>query len=150
MIYRTVQKTNIFWTNSGYSSRSHHSRGIVHQLELDNLVSKNKLRTTLVKQLRLFLDEQRHIQCRGRIHKALMSESTKFPILLPTNHLFTKVVVLSIHHQLLSALIRHSQQYDKDSGSREQDNSWENPYENESRVESTAEKSTPSQIPSLT
>ena len=72
-----------------------------YQSELDNLISKNKPRITLVKQLRLFLDDQCLIRCRGRIHNAPVSESTKFPILLPTNHPFTKLVVLSIHHQQL-------------------------------------------------
>ena len=72
-----------------------------YESELDHLISKKKPRTTLVKQLQLFLDNQHLIRCRGRIHNAPVSESTKFPILLPTNHPFTKLVVLSIHHQQL-------------------------------------------------
>ena len=92
----TVQETilaEILWTQSCEQS--------TYQSESDNLTSKNKPRITLVKQLRLFLDDQRLIRCRGRIHNTPVSESTKFPILLPTDHPFTKLVVLSIHHQQL-------------------------------------------------
>ena len=67
--------------------------------ELTHLISKNKPRTTLMKQLQLFLDDQRLIRCHGRIHNAPVSESSKFPLLLPANHPFTKLVFLSIHHQ---------------------------------------------------
>ena len=72
-----------------------------YQMELDSLTSKNKPRTALVKQLRLFLDDQHLIRCQGRIHNAPVSESTKFPVLLPTYHPFTKLVVLSTHIQQL-------------------------------------------------
>ena len=72
-----------------------------YQMELDSLTSKNKPRTVLVKQLRLFLDDQHLIRCQGRIHNAPLSESTKFPVLLPTYRPFTKLVVLSIHVQQL-------------------------------------------------
>ncbi len=92
----TVQETIVaetLWIQSCQQS--------TYQSELGNLTSTNKPRITLVKQLRLFLDDQRLIRCRGRIHNAPVSESTKFPILLPTDHPFTKLVVLSIHHQQL-------------------------------------------------
>ena len=72
-----------------------------YQMELDSLTSKNKPRTALVKQLCLFLDDQHLIRCQGRIHNAPVSESTKFPVLLPTYHPFTKLVVLSTHVQQL-------------------------------------------------
>ena len=72
-----------------------------YQMELDSLSSKNKPPTALVKQLCLFLDHQHLIGCQGRIHNAPVSESTKFPILLPTYHPFTKLVVLSTHVQQL-------------------------------------------------
>ena len=73
----------------------------IYQMELDSLTSKNKPRTALVKHLRLFLDDQHLIRCQGRIHNAPVSESTKFPVLLPSYHPFTKLVVLSTHVQQL-------------------------------------------------
>jgi hypothetical protein len=69
--------------------------------ELDHLLSKHKPRITLVWQLRLFVDNEHLIWCQGRIHNAPVSESSKFPILLPNNHPFTKLVVVSIHQQQL-------------------------------------------------
>ena len=74
-------------------------------MELDSLTLKNKPRTALVKQLRLFLDDQHLIRCQGRIHNAPVSESTKFPVLLPTYHPFTKLVVLSTHVQQLHSSV---------------------------------------------
>ena len=70
-------------------------------MELDSLTPKNKARTALVKQLRPFLDDQHLIRCQGRTNNAPVSELTKFPVLLPTYHPFTKLVVLSTHVQQL-------------------------------------------------
>lgn len=95
-IQLTPQETitaDILWIKSCQQS--------TYQIELDSLNSKNKARTALVKQLRLFLDDQHLIRCQGRIHNAPVSESTKFPVLLPTYHLFTKLVVLAAHVQQL-------------------------------------------------
>ena len=72
-----------------------------YQMEFDRLTSKNKARTSLVKQLRLFLDDQHLIRCQGRIHNAQVSELTKFPVLLPPYHPLTKLVVLSTNVQKL-------------------------------------------------
>ena len=70
-------------------------------MELESLTPKNKAGTAIVKQLRPFLDDQRLIRCQGRTNNAPVSELTKFPVLLPTYHPFTKLVVLSTHVQQL-------------------------------------------------
>ena len=41
------------------------------------------------------------MRCKGRIHNAPLSESAKFPYLLPPNHLFTKLVVTDAHENVL-------------------------------------------------
>ena len=46
-----------------------------------------------MRQLRLFLDCDGLIRCGGRIHNALLSESARFPYLLPPNHPLTALIV---------------------------------------------------------
>ena len=65
--------------------------------ELDNLTSKSSNRLLLVRQLRLFLDDNKLIRCGGRIHNAPVSELVKFPYLLPRNHPFTTLVIHDCH-----------------------------------------------------
>ena len=57
-------------------------------------------RPPLTRQLRLFLDEDHLLRCGGRIHNAPISKTAKFPILLPPKHMFTALVVQSVHLQL--------------------------------------------------
>ena len=68
-----------------------------YSAELINLTTKNSSRLPLVKQLRLFLDQDHIIRCGGRIHNAPISQSAKFPILLPVNHPFTTLIIHSTH-----------------------------------------------------
>ena len=53
-----------------------------HQ-ELNYLLKKHSQCPTLVKQLRLFLDDNKIIRCGGRIHNAPTSDLAKFPYFLP-------------------------------------------------------------------
>ena len=64
--------------------------------EISNLKSQSP-RLPLVRQLRLFLDEDQLIRCGGRIHNAPLSELTKFPYLLPSKHRFTNLVISQAH-----------------------------------------------------
>ena len=64
--------------------------------EISNLKSQSP-RLPLVRQLRLFLDEDQLIRCGGRIHNAPLSELTKFPYLLPSKHHFTNLVISQAH-----------------------------------------------------
>ena len=57
-------------------------------------------RPPLTRQLRLFQDEDHLLRCGGRIHNAPISKTAKFPILLPPKHMFTVLVVQSVHLQL--------------------------------------------------
>ena len=70
--------------------------------EIKNIKSSSH-RLPLVRQLRLFLDDQGALRCGGRIHNAPTSELTKFPYLLPTKHPYTRLVICDIHQRLLHA-----------------------------------------------
>ena len=71
-----------------------------HSDEIDNLKSKHS-RLTLVKQLKLFLDDEGDIRCGGRIHNAPVSEEAKFPYLLPPKIPYTRLLVEDAHERLL-------------------------------------------------
>jgi len=66
--------------------------------EMSNLQSSNhSSRLPLVRQLRLYLDHTGLIRCGGRIHNAPLSESAKFPILLPPKDPFTSLLIWHTH-----------------------------------------------------
>jgi len=67
--------------------------------EITNLQSQSRSRLPLVRQLRLFLDDDQLLRCGGRIHNAPLSELAKFPYLLPSKHHFMKLIVLHTHTQ---------------------------------------------------
>lgn len=67
-----------------------------HQ-EYRQLKLKTAKCSSLVRQLRLFLDAEGYIRCGGRIHNAPLSELTKFPFLLPSKHLLTELIINMIH-----------------------------------------------------
>ena len=67
-----------------------------HQ-EYKQLKLKSTKRSSLVRQLRLFLDAEGYIRCGGRIHNAPLSELTRFPFLLPSKHPLTKLIINMIH-----------------------------------------------------
>ena len=58
---------------------------------------RNKRCPTLVRQLQLFLDDMGYLRCGGRIHNAPVSNTTKFPYLLPSRHALTTLIVLAAH-----------------------------------------------------
>ena len=67
------------------------------------MLSKSSPRTALVRRLRLFLDGTGLICCGGRIHNAPLSESIKFPHLLPPKNPFTELVIRDSHIRQLYA-----------------------------------------------
>ena len=67
--------------------------------EITHLKSKSSSRPPLVRQLRLYLDKEGIICCGGRIHNAPVSQSTKFPYLLPKKHKLTKLIVRYTHEK---------------------------------------------------
>ena len=68
----------------------------VFYTEISNLKSQSPY-LPLVRQLRLFLDEDQLIRCGGRIHNAPLSELARFPYLLPSKHHLTNLVILQAH-----------------------------------------------------
>ena len=71
--------------------------------ELVSLKSGAASRLTLVRQLRLFVDSDGLIRCGGRIHNAKVSESVRFPYLLPRQHPLTRLIVKDAHENQLHA-----------------------------------------------
>ncbi|XP_065895991.1 uncharacterized protein [Dysidea avara] len=68
--------------------------------EVSSLCSKTRSpQPPLVRQLRLYLDHSGIIRCGGRIHNAPLSESTKFPLLLPSKDPFTSLLIWHTHKQ---------------------------------------------------
>lgn len=88
-----LQQAEILWVKSCQTS--------VYREEIENLTSRDERRLPLVKQLRLYLDENQNICCGGRIHNAPLSPQTLFPCLLPQKHPFIRLVVLDAHERLL-------------------------------------------------
>ncbi len=71
----------------------------IYNLESEDLRAKRKLkpRSSLIRQLRLFIDKDGLIRCGGRIHNAPIPKATKFPILLPKNDYLTNLIIRDIH-----------------------------------------------------
>ena len=72
--------------------------------EISALKSTGQIRQTnkstcLVRQLRLFLDNDGFLRCGGRIHNAPISDIAKFPYLLPQKNGFTKLLIYSLHNK---------------------------------------------------
>jgi len=51
----------------------------------------------MVKQLGLFIDTDNIVRCEGRISQSTLPESVKQPILLPTKHRFTELIIREKH-----------------------------------------------------
>ena len=64
--------------------------------ELQELKTR-KPRASLIRQLRLFLDQTGAIRCGGRIHNATVDDVTKFPYLLPKKHIRTTLTIQAAH-----------------------------------------------------
>ena len=61
-----------------------------------------KLSLPLIRQLRLYLDDNAVLRCRGRLE----SDQSKFPVLLPRNEHFTKLVSQAAHMQVHHSGVR--------------------------------------------
>ncbi|XP_063435728.1 uncharacterized protein LOC134716648 [Mytilus trossulus] len=68
--------------------------------EIRTLKSQSNTPNTLIRQLRLYIDEKEIIRCRGRIHNAPISENSRFPCLLPNNYHFTELLISEVHKNL--------------------------------------------------
>ena len=65
--------------------------------ERQHLLGVNSKMVPLVKQFGLFLDEEGTIRCRGRIDESSLSLSAKQPVLLPTKHYVTELIIRKSH-----------------------------------------------------
>ena len=74
----------------------------IYSRELMSLTNSTK-RLPLVRQLRLFVDKEHLLRCGGRIHNAPLSETAKFPLLIPPKHWLTSLIIHSVHVQLFHA-----------------------------------------------
>ena len=79
-----------------------------------NFGDKPNKRSSIVRQLKLFKDDNEIFRCGGRIHNASLSENTKFPYLLPSKHNFTNLVIRDSHcnhlHSGLNSTVTHLRQ----------------------------------------
>ena len=62
--------------------------------------------TLLQKQLNLFLDKEGIIRYQGHIDNSTVSEGSKTPILMPTRHHFTELLIMHGHNQVFHDGIR--------------------------------------------
>ena len=71
--------------------------------EHNMLKNKKSTKSSLVNQLKLFHDASLVIRCGGRFQNADLQYNSKFPILLPTSHYFTELIVKNSH-----VLVKHA------------------------------------------
>jgi hypothetical protein len=65
--------------------------------ELFREMKKNDIRQSIIKQLRLYIDDDGCIRCGGRIHNADLPEETRFPYLLPAKNYLTTLIINDVH-----------------------------------------------------
>ena len=51
--------------------------------------------------LQLFKDDDGQLRCRGRLDNSPLPYESKFPVLLPSDHHFTKLIILRCHYEVL-------------------------------------------------
>ena len=71
------------------------------QEEIKCLTEKSTKKLSTVRQLKLYMDEQNILRCGGRIDNAPLSETTRYPYLLPTKHTFTTLVIMDAYFNQL-------------------------------------------------
>ena len=77
--------------------------------EIQQLSRKDtKLSLPLIHQLRLYLDDNAVLCCRGRLESATLDDQSQFPVLLPRNEHFTKLLALVAHMQVLHSGVRET------------------------------------------
>ena len=61
-----------------------------------------------VTQLGLFLNDQRIIRCKGRVSNAPLSEQSKTPVLLPSKHRLTNLIIQDVHSKVKHSGIKNT------------------------------------------
>jgi hypothetical protein len=72
------------------------------------LKSSKKSQSNLEKQLGLFIDSNGIIRCKGRFENSDLTESARFPILLPSSDKFTYLIIKRIHEKVLHSGVSQS------------------------------------------
>jgi len=73
------------------------TQGMTYHEELSYLLKRQSKCPPLIRQLHLFLDNDKLIRCGGRIHNHPTTELAKFPVLLPANSSFTNLIIMDTH-----------------------------------------------------
>ena len=68
-----------------------------HYTEVLEDLNSGRMKHNLVKQLKLYKDEEDLIRCEGRIHNAPLEDSAKFPLLIPAKDCLTNLIVRDAH-----------------------------------------------------
>ena len=76
------------------------TQGMTYHEELSYLLKRQSKCPPLIRQLRLFLDNDKLIHCGGIIHNAPTTELAKFPVLLPVNSWFIGLIIMDTHLKL--------------------------------------------------
>lgn len=77
----------------------------IQQTDYHDVLKGLQLKTNhhLIRQLRLYLDEDGLIRCGGRINNAPISLEARFPYLLPAKHSFTRLLIMDTHQRNMHA-----------------------------------------------
>ena len=70
------------------------------QAEIKFLLSGKPPKPIRIDQFRLKLDENKILKCQGRIGNSSLPLSSNEPIILPSNHHFTRLLILNIHDKV--------------------------------------------------
>ena len=112
--------TEVDFARNQWIKNSQHQ---VYSAELSNLRSQpsSSQHIMLVRQLRLFINNDGLLRCGGRIHNAPLTQLAKFPYLLPPKHHFTALVVYATHVKLYHSGVGSTVPYASAIGYRQPD-----------------------------
>ena len=85
-----IQEASLSWIKS------------VQESNFDKLTNTQR-RPSILRQLKVYKDDQGILRCRGRIGNALVGDTVKYPYLLPTNNKLTTLIVIDAHEDQLHA-----------------------------------------------
>lgn len=93
------------WIRS-VQSDSYHQEIRFCSNNIAEIPSGMKIPTSVLRSLNLFLDPQGILRTRTRLQEAMIDDSVKYPILLPKDSHFTKLLVLDTHRRLCHSGVR--------------------------------------------
>ena len=72
---------------------------VVFKNEFMNIISKDSKRLPIMRQLRLYIDDKGLLRSGGRIDNAAVSDTVKYPYLLPSKHSLTRLIIFDAHRR---------------------------------------------------